>query len=91
MQWKRICQRKIQYYSYTLILVKSYLIQLKSYLILDILSESISVNLGIKAKKILGDCYVLHVCFNSKVQKLYNTNKSQLYGNQKIKKKKRKN
>ena len=45
------------------ILVKSSLIQLKSYLILEILPEPISVNLAIKAKKIYMICkfYILHI------------------------------
>ena len=56
---RKPCQRKMRYDAYTLILVKSYLKNLKSYFILDILSESNWVNLGIKAKAILCDLKVI--------------------------------
>lgn len=45
----------MRYYAFTLILVKFYIVHLKSYLILHILPKSDSVNVGIKANKTLCD------------------------------------
>ena len=50
---RNLCQCKMRYYAWTLFLVKPDLAHLKSSLILDILPEPNSVNLEIKAKKIL--------------------------------------
>ena len=55
---RNLCQCKMRYYAWTLFLVKPDLAHLKSSLILDILPDSNSVNLEIKAKKILWDLQV---------------------------------
>ena len=70
---RNLFEGTMRYYAQKLILVKSYLMHLKSYLIINILPESNSMNLGIKAKKILCDLQVTESTYFSRYisKKLY--------------------